>query len=111
MKKTIIFIVLSTLLLISCKKKITQDQAVKIAIDFVNERVKFTTEVEDEKIIVNRANNTIKNVYQDNNVWFVDIYVESTVEEETKKAYFIVEIDATTGKVKDLQQVPLSSMK
>ena len=59
MKKIIYIILLLIIVLAGCKEKITRDKAEKIAIDFVNEKVRFTarTDSESANVLVHQANN------------------------------------------------------
>ncbi|MBU0758435.1 MAG: PepSY domain-containing protein [Nanoarchaeota archaeon] len=112
MKKAIFFpmaLIALAIVFASCtsKNKISQDEAIKIAIDFVEQRVKFTTTGDDGRTILSQASNTIKNAQLSEGNWYIDIYVESEVGEEIKKGSFTVTIDAETGRVLDLKQMPL----
>jgi hypothetical protein len=109
-KRAIAALILLALALISCARQITEQEAKAIAVDFTNQRVRFTYPGNDTgaKDIVHTAQNAIVGAEKSGNTWQVSILTETIIGNETKNAYFTLVIDATSGNVTDVIQHKLN---
>ncbi|MBM3199760.1 hypothetical protein FJZ53_02395 [Candidatus Woesearchaeota archaeon] len=86
-------------------QEVTQEEALKIAQDFVNTHVRFF--VDEDKSIENvkgvvtpKASIVVTNIAQQNGEWVIELIAQAEKDGEVKKAGMIVTIDAKTGEVK-----------
>ena len=104
MKKVIYLLVLSCLIIAGCQS-VSQQEAITITQDFVNDRVKFYVNEDEEGGVVQRASINIDNVEKLNNIWNVYLSVLSNQTGEIKSTQILVLVDAKTGEVKGMENI------
>ena len=83
-----------------CKNEITQQEALSIAQDFVNQNVKFYTAEDERANVLQKASITVLGVYKNNDEWNIRVHITSNATGEVKKSGLVVVVDAKTGQIK-----------
>ena len=95
-------VIFMIVLLFGCQQKITQEQALKSAQDFVNENVKFYSRDDiDYKNVsyLQKVSIKVVEIYEEGDDYMVQLYIESNKTGELKKSGLVVAVDSRTGEV------------
>jgi hypothetical protein len=94
MKKMMMAMFVSMMILISCSSSISQSAAEKIAQDFVAKNVKFFAKSENSSSLVGEVSAPIPTSYQEGDVWVVVLHVTGNVNGTTKQNDLVVKVDS-----------------
>ena len=102
----LVFLFLFSVLIVSCRS-ITEEEAIRITQDLVNERFKFFVSQDEETPTVNKADITITNIERKDfwvsnkkyDAYHVYLKVKSNQTGEVKQANLVVIVDSKKGEV------------
>lgn len=104
---TIMSILLTSILLTACSQT-TEEEAIRITRDFVNENVKFYVNEDEETPIVQRAMITIMNTEKINDNWNIYLNIKSNHTGELKQTNQVITVDGKNGEVIGMKKIEIN---
>jgi hypothetical protein len=100
----VLMLITSSIILVSCSK-ITQEDALKITQDFVDNQVKFYVNTDKNISAVQEASITVIDIQKNKNNWNVLLNIKSNQTGELKQSNMIVIIDGNSGKIIEVKNI------
>ncbi len=97
-------LVLFCLLFIACQKTITEEEAIGITHDFINNEVRFFVNDNETNPVVEQAKITLLKTEKADDVYMIYINVQSNHTGEIKQSDLVVSIDAIDGNILNMQK-------
>jgi hypothetical protein len=91
--RNIIAVVIVALFIVACASSISQQQAESIALQFIEQNVKFFTRGENASSFVDDVNVPTATSYREGDVWVVVVHVTGVVDGVEKKNDLVVKVD------------------